>query len=134
MLGIAETLAQKLVPRGQFACDVMIDGLHWSGGNTSLDALHCDLPVVTCPGPFMRGRQTAAMLRALTCDELIVQSPQELARMAVTVARDPSLRASVVARIRKHLLGLTQSDTALDALDRALREILADGMTEANRE
>ena len=33
------------------ACDVMVDTLHFSGGNTSLDALHAGLPIVTCPGP-----------------------------------------------------------------------------------
>ena len=112
--------------RINLGCDVMIDGLHWSGGNTSLDALHCGLPVVTCPGPFMRGRQSAAMLRALDCAELIAQSPEALAQIAVSVARDPNLRAGLVARIRKHLPSLTQSDAPLEALDRVLREILAD--------
>ena len=112
--------------RINLACDVMVDGLHWSGGNTSLDALHCGLPVVTCPGPFMRGRQSAAMLRALDCPELIAQSPQELARIAVSVARDSQLRGKLVARIRERLPGLTQSEAPLDALDRALRGILAD--------
>ena len=33
-------------------CDVMLDTLHWSGGNTSLDALACGLPIVTLPGPL----------------------------------------------------------------------------------
>ncbi len=112
--------------RINLACNVMVDGLHWSGGNTSLDALHCGLPVVTCPGPFMRGRQSAAMLRALDCAELIAQSPEELAQIAVSVARDSQLRAKLVARIREHLPGLTQSDSPLEALDRALREVLAE--------
>jgi CRISPR-associated protein Csy1 len=112
--------------RINLACDVMIDGLHWSGGNTTLDALHCGLPVVTCPGPFMRGRQSAAMLRALDCAELIAQSPQELAQIAVSVAHDSQRRAALVARIREHLPGLTQSDAPLQALDRVLREILSE--------
>ena len=38
-------------------CDVMLDTLHWSGGNTSLDAIACNLPLVTLPGEFMRGRR-----------------------------------------------------------------------------
>ena len=62
------------------ACDVMVDSLHWSGGNASLDALHCGLPVITCPGRYMRGRQSAAMLRALDCAELIAQSPRNWRR------------------------------------------------------
>jgi CRISPR-associated protein Csy1 len=110
--------------RINLACDVMIDGLHWSGGNTTLDALHCGLPVVTCPGAFMRGRQSAAMLRAIDCAELIAQSPGELAQIAVSVAQDSQRRARLVARIRENLPGLTQSDEPLEALDRALCEIV----------
>jgi CRISPR-associated protein Csy1 len=108
------------------ACDVMVDSLHWSGGNASLDALHCGLPVITCPGRYMRGRQSAAMLRALDCAELIAQSPQELAQIAVAVARDPQRRAKLAARIHANLPGLTQSDAPLQALDLALRALLAD--------
>ena len=43
-------------------CDAMLDTLRWSGGNTSLDALAAGLPIVTLPGRFMRGRQSAGML------------------------------------------------------------------------
>jgi CRISPR-associated protein Csy1 len=115
--------------RINLACAVMIDGLHWSGGNTTLDALHCGLPVITCPGKYMRGRQSAAMLRAIDCDELIAQSPQELADIAVSVARDRQRRDDIVARIRRNLRSLTQSDAPLQALDRALRELLNDSGT-----
>ncbi len=102
----------------------MIDGLHWSGGNTTLDALHCGLPVATCPGEFMRARQSAAMLRALDCGELIAQSPEELAHIAVSIARDRARRDDIVARIRRNLPDLTQSDAPLHALDQALRTIV----------
>ena len=57
--------------RVNLACDAMLDTLHWSGGNTTLDALACGLPVVTLPGAFMRGRQSAAMLRAVGAEDLI---------------------------------------------------------------
>ncbi len=42
--------------------DVVLDTVHWSGGNTSLDAFAAATPVVALTGRFMRGRQTAAML------------------------------------------------------------------------
>ena len=45
--------------------DIGLDTFGFSGGNTSLDALSVGLPVVTLPGEFMRGRQSAAMLSAL---------------------------------------------------------------------
>jgi CRISPR-associated protein Csy1 len=47
------------------ACDVALDSYAFSGGNTSLDALMMGLPLVSTEGEFMRGRQSAAMLRAL---------------------------------------------------------------------
>jgi len=104
------------------ACSVMIDTLHWSGGNATLDALRSGLPVVTCPGEFMRSRQSSAMLRMLACEELIATSPQGLAEIAVSIAHDPKRREDVVARIRGNLRSLVDSDAALRALDTALRE------------
>jgi CRISPR-associated protein Csy1 len=103
------------------ACDVMVDSLHWSGGNATLDALHCGLPVVTCPGRYMRGRQSAAMLRMLDCAQLITASPQQLAETAVAIAHDPARRAALAARIAANLPHLTQSSAPLQELDRGLR-------------
>lgn len=111
--------------RVNLACDVMVDSLHWSGGNTTLDALHAGLPVVTCPGRFMRGRQSMAMLRRLDCAELVVDSPQELAAIAEEIAHDPARRNTLAARIRSNLPALTQSDEPLLALDAILRSIVA---------
>lgn len=107
------------------ACDVMLDTLHFSGGNTSLDALHAGLPIVTCPGRFMRGRQSMAMLKHLRCDELIADTPQQLAELAVQIAHDRSRHAALNERIRAGLPELTQSDAPLHALDAHLKSLLA---------
>lgn len=108
------------------ACDVMVDSLHFSGGNTSLDALHAGLPIVTCPGRFMRGRQSMAMLKHLGCAELIADSPTRLAELAVAVAHDRPRGAALSERIRADLPELTQSDAPLQALDAALKSLVAD--------
>ncbi|QBB70215.1 tetratricopeptide repeat protein [Pseudolysobacter antarcticus] len=110
--------------RVNLVCDVMLDSLYWSGGNTTLDALHCGLPVVTCPGEFMRGRQSMAMLRRLGCDELIVDSPLALAESAVALAQDRTRRAHISARIRERLPMLTDDIAPLLALDQILRDLL----------
>ncbi len=111
--------------RVNLACDVMVDSLHWSGGNTSLDALHCGLPVVTHPGSLMRGRQSAAMLEALDSSELIADSPRRLAALCVEIASDPQRRAGLRTRIRDALPRLTESDEPLVALNDTLRHLLA---------
>ncbi len=84
------------------AADVVVDTVHWSGGNTSLDALAAGTPVVTCPGRFMRGRQTAGMLGLMGLGELVAPDADALVSLALDVARDRArnraLRAAIVER------------------------------------
>lgn len=86
--------------RVNLACDAMIDTLHWSGGNTSLDALACGLPVVTLPGPYMRGRQSAGMLALLGVPELIARDQADYLAIALRLAMDPLWRNELSLRIR----------------------------------
>ena len=107
------------------ACDLMVDCLHWSGGNTTLDALHCGLPVLTCPGRFMRGRQSAAMLRLLgLADELVVTAPADMAERAVALGGDPALRQQLSARIQAGVPGLIGGDAALARMVEHVRQAL----------
>jgi protein O-GlcNAc transferase len=80
-------------------CDAMVDTLHWSGGNSSLDALACSLPVVTLPGAFMRGRQSAGMLSLLGVPELIAEDHAGYLAIAARLAGDHPWRRELAARI-----------------------------------
>jgi CRISPR-associated protein Csy1 len=86
--------------RVNLACDAMLDTLHWSGGNTTLDALACGLPVVTLPGAFMRGRQSAAMLRAVGAGELIARDSDDYRGIAARVVGDRAFRLRMAQTIR----------------------------------
>ena len=72
-------------------CDAMLDTLHWSGGNTSLDALACGLPIVTLPGALMRGRQTAGMLDVIGVPDLIAADRDDYLRIACRLADDAAV-------------------------------------------
>ena len=85
--------------RVNMACDAMLDTLHWSGGNTSLDALACGLPIVTLPGRFMRGRQSTGMLRLMGIDELVANDVDDYVRIVTRLAEDRSWRNDVASRI-----------------------------------
>jgi predicted O-linked N-acetylglucosamine transferase (SPINDLY family) len=80
-------------------CDVMLDTLHWSGGNTSLDALACGLPIVTLPGAFMRGRQSAGMLALLGIPELVANDVDDYARIVRRIVTDAAWRRELSLRI-----------------------------------
>jgi CRISPR-associated protein Csy1 len=84
--------------RINLACDAMLDTLHWSGGNTSLDALACALPIVTLPGALMRGRQSAAMLNVVGVRELVAASGDEDVAIATRVAHDDARQRRGLAR------------------------------------
>ena len=83
-------------------CDLMLDTLHWSGGNTSLDALAMGLPIVSLPGAFMRGRQTMAMLKLLGVEELIARSAEDYLEIARRLAMDKTYRNQLSQRILRN--------------------------------
>jgi predicted O-linked N-acetylglucosamine transferase (SPINDLY family) len=81
-------------------CDVILDATHWSGGNTTLDAIAAGLPVVTRWGRFMRGRQSAGMLAALGLDELIAADEEEFVTRAREFGQDPARRRAISTRMQ----------------------------------
>ncbi len=79
-------------------CDIALDSFGFSGGNTSLDALSVGLPIVTLPGEFMRGRQTFAMLNALSVkmsSALVANDVNGYVAISVRLLRDAEERASL---------------------------------------
>jgi len=102
--------------RVNLACDAMLDTLHWSGGNTTLDALACGLPVITLPGAFMRGRQSAAMLRAVGADALIARDIVGYRAIAARCIDDSGWRAQLAQTIRDGLGALFERCEPIDAL------------------
>jgi protein O-GlcNAc transferase len=102
-------------------CDVMVDTLHWSGGNTSLDALACGLPIVTLPGRFMRGRQSAGMLQLMGIDELVARDADDYVRIVAKVASDVAWRGALSGRIREGQSRVFDDPAATAALAQFLR-------------
>jgi predicted O-linked N-acetylglucosamine transferase (SPINDLY family) len=104
------------------ACDAMLDTVRWSGGQTSVDALDCGLPVVTLPGAMMRGRQSAGMLRLIGADELIAKDIDDYVRIATRLCADPEWRLALSARIRERSSRLFDDAAPIAALDAFYRE------------
>lgn len=81
------------------AADVYLDGHDWSGCNTTYEALAVGLPVVTWPGPMMRGRHSAAILRASGFAETVAGDGDEYVELARRLALDRSWRRDLCMRI-----------------------------------
>ena len=65
-----------------------------------------DVPIVTLPGPLMRGRHTLAILERMGVTETIADTVDDYVAIAARLARDTGWRHSLKERIadRKHLL------------------------------
>lgn len=121
----------KFVPRMQSGyfrrvlalADVVLDTPRWSGGNSSIDAFAAGVPVVTLPGRFMRGRQTAAMLRLMGLEELIAADAQDYVRIALEIARDPARNAALREAIAARRAVLFDRPEPLEAFAAALLRI-----------
>ncbi len=107
--------------RVNLVCDAMLDTLHWSGGNTSLDALACALPIVTLPGAFMRGRQSMGMLELLGVPELIARDRADYLAIAARLCGDAAWRRDCAARIRAGQPLLFDVPAAIDSLQTFLQ-------------
>jgi predicted O-linked N-acetylglucosamine transferase (SPINDLY family) len=76
-------------------CDVYLDTLEWAGGNTTLDAIAANLPVVTCPGPLMRSRHSYGFLKTMGVLETIATDPENYVAIAARLAHDKPWRNQI---------------------------------------
>jgi CRISPR-associated protein Csy1 len=129
-LGEKARFVMPTLPHGAYLrmnqlCDVMLDTLHWSGGNTSLDALASGLPVVTLPGRFMRGRQTLAMLRELDLEDLVAKDAKEFVDIAVRLGTDAQARRHASERILAAREAIFDRDEPVRAFNDLLERVYA---------
>jgi predicted O-linked N-acetylglucosamine transferase (SPINDLY family) len=99
----------RFVPRQSYAdylrlntlFDVLLDPLHYSGGNTSYEALSFGVPIVTLPSPYLRGRITDGLYRKMGLSEFIAADAEEYVDTAVRLGTDDETRR----RWREEILG-----------------------------
>jgi protein O-GlcNAc transferase len=111
---------------------LMLDTLGFSGFNTALQAIECDLPVLAFEGEFMRGRLASAIMRRLDLPELVATTTQDFVQKTLDLAGDAGRRKKIRAKIieRRHILF---RDTApILALERSLTDAVARSRAESS--
>src|SRR6516165_5862091 len=103
--------------------DVFLDSIGWSGGNTTLEALAYDLPIVTLRGDLMRGRHTAAMLDMMGMTATVCESIEEYVELAVGLARDVAWRAEVKRMIAASKRAIYRDRICIAALEEFLDQV-----------
>ena len=75
--------------------DVMLDTIHFGGGNTSYEALALGTPVVTQPSQLLRSRITCGLYHKMEFHDLVVTSRQQYVDCVVRCANDSKYRAKI---------------------------------------
>ena len=116
------------LPKAQFYAfqslvDVALDSFGWSGGVTTLDAIACDLPVVTYPGEFMRGRHSYGILQLMGVTETIAHSEQEYIDIAVQLGNDRAWNRHIRERIRDNKYKLYSRQECVRGLEHFYQDV-----------
>jgi predicted O-linked N-acetylglucosamine transferase (SPINDLY family) len=101
--------------------DVVLDPLHFCGGNVSLQALGLSVPVVTLPGAFMRGQITAGCYKQMGLSTCIASDRDGYVELACRIAGDREFRQHVSAEIENCSAQLFENNSVVDELARFLQ-------------
>lgn len=104
--------AERLIfaPRKPFAehlarhrqADLFLDTLPYNAHTTANDALWAGLPVLTCLGESFPGRVGASLLNAIGLPELVTRSLEEYQALAIKLAEEPLLLASIKTKLARN--------------------------------
>jgi predicted O-linked N-acetylglucosamine transferase (SPINDLY family) len=109
--------------------DVYLDTLSWSGGNTTLEAIACNLPVVTCPGEFMRGRHSYSFLKMLGVTDTIAQTEAEYVEIAVRLGLEPSWRQEIAERMHERHDRLYDDKNCVAGLEAFYKQVVQENLS-----
>ena len=86
--------------------DVFLDTLGFSGFNTAIQAIECEVAVVTKRGKFLRGRLASGILERLGINELVARTDNEYIDLVVRLVLDKKFKSSIITKMknRGHLL------------------------------
>ncbi len=98
--------------------DIFLDSIEWSGGCTTLEALNYgQLPIVTTPGRFMRGRHTAGILTQLGLPELIAPTVRDYIHKAIELGQNVAYREWIQQQIQTNLPRVMADQEGLKSLE-----------------
>ena len=106
--------------------DIILDSINWSGGNTSLEAISLNKPIVTMPTNFMRGRHTYGILKILDIENTIAYSKEEYVKISIKLALDKNFRNSIINKIKKNKNIIFNDNNPIKFLEEFIKKIISD--------
>lgn len=119
-----------LLPVTQFyglmkEANVFLDTLGFSGFNTAIQAVECELPIVTQRGQFMRGRLASGLLEQMGLHSLVSNSHDDYVQQAVKLITDSGYRFDVSNQMTSHRQNLYEDLKPIKAMEDFLVKVCA---------
>ncbi|MDY7015264.1 MAG: O-linked N-acetylglucosamine transferase, SPINDLY family protein, partial [Cyanobacteriota bacterium] len=112
--------------------DVYLDTITWSGGNTSLEAIACHLPIVTYPGEFMRGRHTESFLKMIEVTETIASREADYIKIAVQLGGDRAWREEIKKKMEERSDRLYEDLVCVRGLEEFYQQVVRERLSVTN--
>jgi predicted O-linked N-acetylglucosamine transferase (SPINDLY family) len=106
---------------------LMLDTLGFSGFNTALQGIECELPVLAFEGDFLRSRLASGIMRELGLPDLVATSAEDFVRKAIGLAKDIDSIRGLRAKIAQRRAKLFRDLAPVRALERCLIEVACGG-------
>jgi predicted O-linked N-acetylglucosamine transferase (SPINDLY family) len=106
-------------------CDGFLDTIGFTGGNTTMDAIACGLPVITYPQEFMRGRMSFGILQASGITETVATSEAHYIELAVKIGCDQDWRDHLSNRILLTQVQVFDDQTCIPSLAKFFHDVAA---------
>jgi len=105
--------------------DVFLNSMGWSGFNSTMEALACDLPVVTMPGELARGRHTHAIMKMIDLCETEGSSIDEYVAIAARLIKEPAWRKEISEKIARNRGRAYRDMECIRSLEEFIRQAVA---------
>jgi predicted O-linked N-acetylglucosamine transferase (SPINDLY family) len=108
----------------QYLADIYLDTIAWTGGNSTLEAVACGLPVVTYPGLSMRSRHSYAILQRLGITETIAHSLEDYIEIAIELGQNSPWRNQLSAQYQEYVHRLFGDRKVTESLDQVFLSLV----------
>jgi predicted O-linked N-acetylglucosamine transferase (SPINDLY family) len=103
--------------------DVMLDTPHFNGGTTSMLAMALGTPIVTLPGPYMRGRTTYVCYQQTGITNLIARDPADYIQIATNIGTNRDGREALRSQLRAASECLFTGESVVREFENCLRDL-----------
>jgi protein O-GlcNAc transferase len=121
------TLTDGAYHRLNDLADVFLDSIGTAGCTTTLEAIIYNLPIVTLPGDFLRGRVSQGILKQMGVTETIATSVDDYIEIANRLGREVAWREKVRERMAQNKHKVYGDMTCIESLETFLSTVVRDG-------